>query len=199
MEQVKFINKECEVEMSRVYSVEEKKVWRAVSRLLIPSERREEPDNFQEYYLINRIDLHAILKQKAVDPEGLGPPVRIQTNTSVIELDCENATMTLEDGTVVEADLVVGADGIHSKTRSCVIGHKVPLFSTGTCCYRTLIPIADLLADPQTKGIVEPEGTFVQISSPDRRICLYPCSGGRLMNLAIFVPRSEVGEIKKGE
>lgn len=113
-------------------------------------------------------------------------------------IDCEKAALALDDGTTVQADLVVGADGVHSKTRAFVTGHPACLFSTGKCCYRTLIPTADLLADPLTRGIVGVAGAFVQIAASDRRICMYPCSGGRLTNLVVFVPRAEVGEIKKG-
>lgn len=126
-------------------------------------------------------------------------PVKMHTNATVISIDCENASLTLDDGTIVRADLIVGADGIHSKTRAFVTGHQSLLFSSGKCCYRTLIPTADLLADPLTKRLVDTEGAFVQIAAPDRRICMYPCSSGKLTNLVIFVPRSEVGEIKKGE
>lgn len=45
---------------------------------------------------------------------------------------------------------------------------------------------------------VDKPGVFVQVSGPDRRICMYPCSSGKMMNLVAFVPRDEVGEIKKG-
>lgn len=156
----------------------------------------------QEWFYLNRIDLHAALKQRAVaadeDTGTGGPPVKIHTNATVTGIDCEKAALTLDDGTTVQADLVVGADGVHSKTRAFVTGHPACLFSTGKCCYRTLIPTADLLADPLTRGIVGVAGAFVQIAASDRRICMYPCSGGRLTNLVVFVPRAEVGEIKKG-
>lgn len=143
--------------------------------------------------------MHTALKQKAVDPEGAGLPAKIHTNATVISIDCENASLTLDDGTAVHADLVVGADGIHSKTRAFVTGRQTPLLSTGKCCYRALVPTADLLADPQTKGFVDTPGAFLQIAAADRRICMYPCSEGKLTNIVAFVPRGEVGEIKKGE
>lgn len=106
--------------------------------------------------------------------------------------------MILDDGTEVQADLVVGADGVHSKTRPFVTGREASLSSTGKCCYRALIPTADLLKDPQTKAFVDTPGVFIQIAGGDRRICLYPCASGTLTNIVAFVPRSEVGEIKKG-
>lgn len=57
----------------------------------------------------------------------------------------------------------------------------------------------DLQADPETSIFADKSGVFVQVSGEDRRICLYPCSSGRMMNVVAFVPRNEVGEIKKGK
>lgn len=39
----------------------------------------------------------------------------------------------------------------------------------------------------------------MQVAGDDRRICMYPCSSGRMMNVVAFVPRNEVGDIKKGK
>lgn len=98
----------------------------------------------------------------------------------------------------MSGDLVVGADGIHSQTRTSILGRTIPLVNYGSCSYRCLISIAKLLADPETSIFVDHPGVFVQVSGQDRRICMYPCSSGRMMNVVAFVPRDEVGEIKKG-
>lgn len=145
------------------------------------------------------MDLHNVLKQQATAPDGPGRPVKIHTACSVSHIDCATATITTADGTTIQGDLVVGADGIHSQTRAHVFGHAVPLISKGTCCYRLLIPVADLLADAKTAVFADKPGVFVQVSGEDRRICMYPCSSGTMMNVAAFVPNEEVGEIKKGD
>lgn len=95
-------------------------------------------------------------------------------------------------------DVIVGADGTFSKIRASVLGHEVPVVSTGKCCYRLLIPTADLLADPNTAAFADTPELAIQIAGEDRWIFLYQCSGGRSANLAAFVPKDEVGEIKKG-
>lgn len=170
------------------------------SACLYPYTRYNFP-NAQEWYLIARVDLHNALKHQATSPanDGLsGPPVKIHTGRTITKLDCETATITLVDGSTVRGDLVVGADGVHSQTRTSVLGRHVPLVNHGKCCYRFLVSVADLLADPETSMFADSPGVFVQISGQDRRICMYPCSSGKVMNVVVFVPGDEVGEMKKG-
>lgn len=143
--------------------------------------------------------MHSALKQQATCPDGAGRPVKIHTACAVRSVDCTAATITTADGTIVHGDLVVGADGVHSQTRASVLGREVPLVSSGMCCYRFLIPVADLLADAETATFADKSGVFVQVTGSDRRICMYPCSAGKMMNVAGFIPRDEVGEIKKSE
>ncbi len=50
------------------------------------------------------------------------------------------ADATFEDGSVVEAPYVIGADGIHSKVRVCLFGPSKPVF-TGCIAWRGLIPM----------------------------------------------------------
>lgn len=151
------------------------------------------------WWLVNRPDLHEALKEKAASPDGPGVPVRIHTGAGVESVDCEAGTILLSDGTRVGGDLVVCADGIHSKTRASVVGREVPMIVSGHACYRWLTPASVLENDPVTRTFLEKPGHFVQISGSDRRIVLYPCSGGQLVNCVAFAPRNEVGEIKKGE
>lgn len=125
--------------------------------------------------------------------------MRIHTGTGVESVDCEAGTILLSDGTRVGGDLIVCADGIHSKTRASVAGGEVPMIVSGHACYRWLTPVSVLENDPVTRTFVDNPGHFVQITGSDRRIVLYPCSEGRLVNCVAFAPRGEVGEIKKGE
>lgn len=153
----------------------------------------------QNWWLVYRPDLHGALKAKATSPDGPGVPVRIHTGMGVESVDCEAATMMLSDGTRAGGDLVVCADGVHSRTRASVAGREVPMITTGHACYRWLMPVSLLAENPVTKALVDLPGHFVQISGADRRIVFYPCGGGDVINAVAFVPREEVGEIKKGE
>lgn len=127
--------------------------------------------------------------------------MKIHTGSLISKADCETGTIHLAGGGgggSVVGDVIVGADGSFSKIRASVFGHEVPLVSTGRCCYRLLIPTADLLADPKTTAFANEPELAIQIAAEDRMIFLYQCSEGKMANLAAFVPKSEVGEIKRG-
>lgn len=146
---------------------------------------------------MSRVDLHNALKQKAASTDGRGVPIKSHTDLGVDSVDCETASICLSDGTTVTGDLVVGADGVHSKTRLSVLGRDVSQFSSGQACYRWLIPTALLADDPATKTFVDMPGHFVQVAGPDKRIVMYPCAGGALTNCLAILPRGEVGRIKR--
>ncbi|KAI7773775.1 hypothetical protein LA080_009894 [Diaporthe eres] len=175
----KFVDTDCEVEQRWTYTDEQRAQWPA------------------GWWLVNRPDLHTALKEKAASPDGPGIPVRIHTGIGVESVDCEAATILLSDGTRVGGDLVVCADGVHSRSRASVAGHEVPMITAGHACYRWLTPASRLADDPVTRTFLDRPGHFVQITGSDRRIVLYPCSGGQLVNCVAFAPREEVGEIKK--
>lgn len=74
----------------------------------------------QRPYPVRRSDLQRILLD-AVGPEHLALGAR----AVAVEDDGDRAAVVLEDGTRHEADLVVAADGTHSRLREHVIGHAV--------------------------------------------------------------------------
>lgn len=68
----------------------------------------------------HRMDLHDILKEAAASAERPGPPVRIRTLGRVVNCDCEEGIVTLENGETLKGDLIVGADGMYlSVSQSC--------------------------------------------------------------------------------
>ncbi|ROV99465.1 hypothetical protein VMCG_06300 [Cytospora schulzeri] len=176
----RFLDGKCDVKEQKTFTDEEKAQW--------PS----------TWWLASRIDLHNALKQKAASPDGPGVPVKIHTASGVDSVNCKIGSIVLSDGTTVTGDLVICADGIHSKTRRSVLGREVPLYGTGNACYRWLVPTSLLAEDPDTKMFVSMPGHFVQLAAGDRRIVFYPVAGGAVQNCAAFVPRGEVGEIKRG-
>lgn len=67
------------------------------------------------------------------------------------------------DGSTVESDVVVGADGIHSVIREALLGKDSPRF-TGTVAYRGVVNAADLPAGSSTNDIsvyIGPHASFV--------------------------------------
>jgi salicylate hydroxylase len=65
--------------------------------------------------------------------------------------------MTLSDGSVINADIIIVADGVHSAGVEAILGKPNPPLPArhDNCCYRFLIPRQDLIDDPDTKPFVE--------------------------------------------
>ncbi|KAI0112509.1 FAD binding domain protein [Nemania sp. FL0031] len=88
-----------------------------------------------------RVDARTeLLRLATARPEDLGldtsaAPAAFVWNNGAIDLDPEGGKITLEDGAVVEADVVIVADGIHSRLRNKILDEPVNASKTGmTCC-----------------------------------------------------------------
>ena len=77
------------------------------------------------------------------------------------------------DGTEIEADAIVGADGIHSAVRASLFGADAPRF-TGKICYRSVIPV------DAVPGAPVQEGTWL---GPHGAIVIYRVRRGELINV----------------
>lgn len=82
------------------------------------------------------------------------------------------------DGSEEHADVVVGADGIHSVVQRVVAG-PVELSSDGIMAYRGLIPVERL---DRTVNL----GCMQMWLGPGRSFLIYPVSQGRLLNIVAF-------------
>jgi 2-polyprenyl-6-methoxyphenol hydroxylase-like FAD-dependent oxidoreductase len=72
----------------------------------------------------HRVDAHNSLKELATDPELPGKPAVIKLASQVVDLDCDSGVLTLKDGTTIQKDLVVVADGQH--VRASVHAEHLP-------------------------------------------------------------------------
>jgi salicylate hydroxylase len=79
------------------------------------------------------------------------------------------------DGTEAEADVIIGADGIHSAVRTALFGPDAPRF-TGKICYRSVIPAEKVAGKPFDTG-------FGQWLGPHGTIVVYPMRGTELINV----------------
>ncbi|KZL81567.1 salicylate hydroxylase [Colletotrichum incanum] len=129
------------------------------------------------WYFAHRVDLHQELKRMATADDG-GPPVAFKLGSEVTSYDPEGARFGLRDGTVVSADLVIVADGIHSGGVEAILGSPNPAFPAAqdNFCYRFLIPMEDVLADPTTAELFDGASGGVRMFLGDgKRIVTYPC------------------------
>lgn len=69
------------------------------------------------------------------------PTDQVVLNKSCIGVDAKDnmAAAQFADGSEIEADVIVGADGIHSSVRTSLFGPDEPHF-TGCVCWRGLVP-----------------------------------------------------------
>lgn len=126
------------------------------------------------YVQVHRADLHAAL----VDALPDGCTIRLATRVVGVEQDGSSATAVSADGRRLSADVIIGADGIHSAVRASVFGSESPEFS-GTVSYRAIVP-AERLADLE----------FPDNSSwlgPGRHFVHYWVRGGQMLNIVTAV------------
>ena len=92
-----------------------------------------------------------------------------------VESDGRVAVAKFQDGSEVEADVVIGADGIHSAVRESLFGPDAPRF-TGKICYRSVVPVDAVPGEP-------PPAENVQWLGPHGTIVLYPVRRDELINI----------------
>ena len=142
--------------------------------------------------LAHRVRIHEALKEAALGPQGEGQPCVLHLATSVVSLDSKNGTVTLQDGKVVQGDVIVGSDGVHSKCRRFVPGgENGELFGSGKSGFRFMIQRDDALNDPQTSGLCKQDGVFSVVIGSDRRIVMYPTSNNTLLNFLCIHPEGD--------
>lgn len=91
--------------------------------------------------------------------------------------DAKNGRVTTESGEVLQADLIVAADGVHSAAVKHVLGDDVvPAGDTGWACMRWLVPTEDLLSDPETAHLVQDSVTrYFTAADGAAGFVWYPC------------------------
>jgi salicylate hydroxylase len=92
------------------------------------------------------------------------------------------ARVQFADGTSVEGDVVIGADGIHSALRTYVFPPSKPVFH-GTICYRGLVAHERLPDWPMDR--------WQMWAGPAKHFLVFPVRQGQMLNYVGFVPADE--------
>ncbi len=124
------------------------------------------------YYTLHRADLHSALLT-LVDRVHLG------TRCVGVAPSDGGVTVSFADGTSVEADVVLGADGIKSTVRTHLLADR-PRFA-GHAIFRGLVPASS----------VEHEDKVLIRMGPGQHCVSYPISSGRLVSFAASSPADE--------
>ncbi|WWD22203.1 hypothetical protein CI109_106694 [Kwoniella shandongensis] len=92
---------------------------------------------------IMRTKLHEVLLHKVKGMRNLAE-IKWGVRLLKIEEDDQGVIASFEDGTTVKGDLLIGADGIHSKVRDHVLGPSSPKpIFTNTCTVNGFLPASD--------------------------------------------------------
>jgi 2-polyprenyl-6-methoxyphenol hydroxylase-like FAD-dependent oxidoreductase len=151
-----------------------------------------------KWLLAHRVHIHAELKRRATMEEGEGKASILRTGSKVVDVDTEGR-VTLASGEVIEADVVIGADGVHSKTRERLPGAKgINPFGSGKSAFRFVIERKKALDNEETRALVEKDGHLQMIFGRDRRVIIYPTSHNSLLNFVCIHPTVE-SEIKSDQ
>ena len=143
------------------------------------------PCLYQPWLLGHRVKLHDALREAA-----LTAGVTLNLGKSAACIDPEKATVAFSDGTTVQGNVIIGADGVHSICRKQISPESKP-FSSGKSAFRFLVPRQAVLDDPQTRPYAETEGELVMVYGPDRRVVMYPTSDNSILNFVCIHPEEE--------
>lgn len=160
------------------------------------------------YNMFHRQYMHSMLKDTAMG-EGEGPPAKLLVNHRVSQLmqglfmahntncpvkckdiDMTTNTITFENGTKAQHDLIVGADGIGSAVRG-ILGIKPEKRPSDQSCLHANVTTEEAvklgLVDYSQNSALEYWGG--QEGKWDK-IVLSPCNGGKLLSYYCFFPRA---------
>ena len=120
------------------------------------------------YLTVHRGDLQLAL----VDAVRRLPGESLQLGRQLVDLvpSAGRTDLVFADGSRAEADLVVGADGVHSRIRDLLLGAEAPIY-TGHVAHRAIIPMTRL-----------PDAHFEDSTKwwhPDRHIVVYYITADR--------------------
>ena len=124
------------------------------------------------YLMAHRADLHRLLC-------GLVPAetVRLGAQCTGVSSAGGSAVADFADGSQIEADVIIGADGINSTVRESLFGVQ-PVRFTQQMAWRCMVPIESV---PTQVGIGRDE--YVGWIGPTGHVICYPIRGGALYNI----------------
>jgi salicylate hydroxylase len=129
-------------------------------------------------YTAHRADLLRVIRSRV-------PADSVRLGHKLTGFDTGGGELTLRfaGGHSAAADVLIGADGIHSTVRDALFGTAAAAY-TGICAFRALVPAARA---PEFAR--RPAQTLWL--GPGHHLVHYPVSGGELINLVAFAPAGD--------
>jgi salicylate hydroxylase len=133
------------------------------------------------YWMAHRGDFHGVLLRavQAADPNA------IRTGTTCIGFEQTDGSVTLhlESGERIQGDVLIGADGVHSRIRQQMFGQGKAQF-TGIMAWRGLVPMERL--PPHQRRLVGANWMGV-----GGHVVTYPLRRGEILNFVGVVERDD--------
>jgi len=134
------------------------------------------------YVLLHRADLHSMLA--AAVRELKADCIRTDHCCDDVQHDAAGVHLRFANGTHADAEILVGADGVHSVVRQSLHTTSKPRFS-GNVFWRGMIPIGRVPERERASS-----GSWI---SPTGNVTVYPVRAGRLFNFVGTVKRPDWG------
>jgi salicylate hydroxylase len=129
------------------------------------------------YQMVHRADLHRLLQSRV-------PAAAIRAGSVCV--GARNvpggAVARMEDGREIEADIVIGADGLRSAVRRELYGERAPRF-THQICWRIVLPMEELRAAAGKLPIPLTGNEYVGWLGPTGHVICYPVRAGQSYNI----------------
>ena len=126
-------------------------------------------------FVVHRADLMDVVR--CVVPESA---IRLRSRCVEVRQGNDEVELIFADGTIATADVVIGADGVHSAVAGVFAASEPPRFS-GWCANRCLVP-----AERAPAFAKRPAHTVWV--GPNHHLVHYPISAGRYINVVAFGP-----------
>lgn len=150
--------------------------------------------------VFHRQDLHSALNDAALSEDLPGEPVEIRTGAAASWCDAEKGIVHLNNGQIVEGDLVIGADGIRSALRDSIVASHVDPVPTGLSAYRILVDIDQIAALDCPTDVFDPrKPVTTMIVGHDRRIVMGPGRNSKVFGMVALVPDEKLSEVSASD
>ena len=133
------------------------------------------------YWMVHRGDFHKVL----LDAVRAADPAMIRTGVACtgFEQTADCVTLHLENGEHVTGDVLIGADGVHSRIRQQMFGQGSARF-TGIMAWRGLVPMERL--PPHQRTLVG--ANWIGVGG---HVVTYPLRRGEILNFVGVVERDD--------
>jgi len=153
----------------------------------VPWGENMEKDHGSPYYHIHRADLYEMLSELA------SPYIKLRLNSQVIDVDPDAPSVTLKSGEVLNADLIIGADGISSRMREIAFQVTNTALPQGDAAYRAIIHTSEMMKDPELKELVD-ETALTLWLGPGRHVVGYCIRSKQEYNIVMAHPSENNNE-----